>query len=193
MQPVSRVDFAQARVHNRPMQGVRRTPALVARPLVAVVLLCLVLAAARADEKVLPPRFYDGLVAYNMGDFEKAAGLWRPLARAGDANAQCGLGILYLSGIGVRRDSALARRLFLQAARQGVVQAQMYLSLIYLRGEGVQQDFGVAYMWSDIALAEGYAEAVDLRGLIAEHLTPDQVREAAKSAVDWRSRRFDPD
>jgi len=178
------------------MQGVRRTPALIARPLAAVaavVLVCLVLATARADEKVRASRFYDGLVAYNLGDFEKAAGLWHPLAMAGDANAQCSLGILHLSGLGVRRDSALARRLFLQAARQGVVQAQMYLSLMYLRGEGVRQDFGIAYMWSDVALAEGYAEAVDLRDLIAEHLTPDQVRDAAKSAADWRLHHVDPD
>lgn len=154
-------------------------------------LVCLAVAAARAEERV--PGFYDGLVAYNRGDFGKAAGLWHPLAMAGDANAQCSLGLLYLLGTGVRRDSALARRLFLQSARQGVVQAQMYLSLIYLRGEGVQQNFKVAYMWSDIALAAGYGEAVDIRDLIAENLTPDQVREATNMAADWRSHRIDLD
>lgn len=175
------------------MRGIRRTPALIAGPLIGIVLVCLVLATAQAEEKVPGARFYDGLVAYNMGDFAKAAEVWHPLALAGDGNSQCGLGLLHLTGFGVSRDSALARRLFLQSARQGVVQAQMYLSLIYLRGEGVRQDFRIAYMWSEIALAAGYGEAVDLRDLIAEHLTPEQVREAMKLAMDWRSRHLDPD
>lgn len=175
------------------MQGVRRNPALIACLLLAIVLACLVFATARADERVPAGRFYDGLVAYNMSDFAKAAELWHPLALAGDGNAQCGLGLLYLMGSGVRRDNALARRLLLQAARQGIVQAQMYLSLIYLRGEGVRQDFRIAYMWSDIALAAGYGEAVDLRDLIAENLTPNQVRDAAKMAADWRAHRVDLD
>lgn len=170
------------------MRGIRRAPVLIALPLVASVLVCLAVATVRADEGVPAGRFYDGLVAYNTGDFAKAAELWHPLAMAGDANAQSSLGLLYLSGIGVRRDSDLARQLLLQAARQGIVQAQLYLSLIYLRGEGVQQDFAIAYMWSDIALAAGYGEAVELREMIAEHLTPEQMREAVKSAIDWRSR-----
>lgn len=175
------------------MQGFRCHHALIARSLVAIVLACLVLTTTRAEERVTGARFYDGLVAYNMGDFAKAAELWHPLAGAGDGNAQSGLGLLYLSGSGVRRDNTLARRLFLQAARQGIVQAQMFLSLIYLRGEGVRQDFKIAYMWSDIALAAGYGEAVDLRDSIAENLTPDQVREATKMAADWHSRRIDMD
>ena len=190
---VDSVDFVRARVHNQTMQGIRRTPALIAGPLVGIVLVCLVLATARAAERVPAGRFYDGLVAYNMGDFAKAAEVWHPLALVGDGNSQCGLGLLHLTGFGVRRDSELARRLFLKAARQGIIQAQMYLSLIYLRGEGVRQDFRIAYMWSDIALAAGYGEAVDFRDLIAENLTPDQVREATKMAADWRSHYVDPD
>ncbi len=187
------VDFAHAWVHNQTMRGIRTTPALIAGLLVASVLVCLVVATARAEERVPAGRFYDGLVAYNRGDFAKAAEVWHPLALAGDGNSQCGLGLLHLTGFGVRRDNDLARRLFLQAARQGVVQAQMYLSLIYLRGEGVRQDFRIAYMWSDIALAAGYGEAVDLRDSIAENLTPDEVREATKMAADWRSHRVDLD
>ena len=175
------------------MRSIRPTPALIAGLLVAIMLVRLVVATVRADESVPAGRFYDGLVAYNRGDFAKAAEVWHPLALAGDGNSQSGLGLLHLAGFGVRRDNDLARQLFLQSARQGIVQAQMYLSLIYLRGEGVQRDLRIAYMWSEIALAAGYGEALDLRDLIAEHLTPEQVREATKLAMDWRSHHIDPD
>ena len=131
--------------------------------------------------------FGAGLSAYNAGDYERAAELWAPLAAEGDANAQSGLGLLYYSGFGVRRDFDLARTLFVQAAERGVVQSQMFLSLMYFRGDGVRRDYRLAYMWCDNAVAEGYDQAIDFRALVAHHMSPEDVMEASRLASGWRA------
>ena len=144
---------------------------------------CVPLVGARAEGE----KFRDGLSAYNAGDFERAAQIWAPLAAEGDANSQSGLGLLYYSGFGVRRDFDLARNLFLKAAEHGVVQAQMFLSYIYYFGHGVRRDYKLAYMWSDNAVAEGYDQAIDFRSRVANHMSPEDAAEAARLASSWRA------
>ena len=39
-----------------------------------------------------------GVDAYNSGDYATALLVWRPLAEAGDAAAQYGLGVMYRDG-----------------------------------------------------------------------------------------------
>ena len=68
------------------------------------------------------------MVAYTHGDFEKAASLWRALAKSGDALAQYNLGQLYFHGKGVNQDANVARYWLSQAARQGLSQAYAMLS-----------------------------------------------------------------
>lgn len=50
----------------------------------------------------------DGLAAYDAGDYATAVEEWRPLAEAGDTEAQVALAGLYLSGLGVPTDAAEA-------------------------------------------------------------------------------------
>lgn len=68
------------------------------------------------------------MVAYTHGDFEKAANLWQPLARDGNALAQYNLGQLYMQGKGVTRDANIGRYWLSQAARQGLAEAYAALS-----------------------------------------------------------------
>ncbi len=152
------------------------------RTFLALAFLVAAIPANAADKS-----FYDGLKAFNSGQFEEAATIWEPLAEQGDANSESSLALLYYTGFGVQRDFDTARGLFLSAAEQGVVQAQMFLSLMYYRGDGVRRDYKVAYMWSDIAMAAGFDQAADFRSMVAENLTPDEVQEALKLAVEWRS------
>jgi TPR repeat protein len=42
-----------------------------------------------------------GFEAYNGADYETALTLWQPLAEAGDADSQYGLGQMYGNGFGV--------------------------------------------------------------------------------------------
>lgn len=139
--------------------------------------------SARADA------FYDGLVAYNTGDFARAARIWAPLAARGDGKAQSGLGILYSKGLGVPADPAKAADLFLKAAMQGVVEAQMFLGVMHLNGDGVVRSRVLAYMWSDLALSAGYEQAIDFREHVARSMTPAQIAEARRLAVKWQRAR----
>src|SRR6516164_11845458 len=73
--------------------------------------------------------FRYGLAAFNEGAYAGARAAWVPLAEAGDARAQCGLGFMYYSGRGVPRDSARAAEFFQRAAEQGEPTAQFFLSI----------------------------------------------------------------
>ncbi len=60
--------------------------------------------------------FYEGLAAYQRGDYATALREWRPLAEEGDAYAQHNLGITYSNGQGVPQDYAEAHMWFNLAA-----------------------------------------------------------------------------
>ncbi|HXH17308.1 MAG TPA: SPOR domain-containing protein [Sphingomonas sp.] len=76
----------------------------------------LVAAPALADVKA-------GVDAWAKGDFPRAIGEWRPLAVAGDADAQFNLAQAYKLGRGVPLDPVLAESWFRKAAMQGHLQA----------------------------------------------------------------------
>ena len=61
----------------------------------------------------------EGFAAWNRLDFASALRLLRPLAMAGDAEAQYLLGTMYGNGDGMARDSKLAYMWFSLAATQG--------------------------------------------------------------------------
>ena len=65
-----------------------------------------------------------GVDAWSRGDYTTAIDQWRPLAIAGDADAQFNLAQAYKLGRGVTLDPALAESWFRKAALQGHVQAQ---------------------------------------------------------------------
>ncbi|KQN29461.1 SPOR domain-containing protein [Sphingomonas sp. Leaf38] len=72
------------------------------------------------------PAFADvkaGVDAWAKGDFPRAVAEWRPLAIAGDADAQFNLAQAYKLGRGVPLDPALAESWFRKAALQGHLQA----------------------------------------------------------------------
>lgn len=79
--------------------------------------------AARADVRA-------GVTAWEAGNFEVAVREWRPLALAGDADAQFNLGQAYKLGRGVPQDLAQAADWFGRAARQNHLQAQDNLGLV---------------------------------------------------------------
>ncbi|WP_374125736.1 SPOR domain-containing protein [Sphingomonas sp. 28-62-11] len=74
-------------------------------------------APARADVK-------SGVDAWSRGEYKKAVENWRPLAIAGDADAQFNLGQAYKLGRGVPVDLALAEEWYRKAAFQGHLQAE---------------------------------------------------------------------
>lgn len=74
-------------------------------------------AAALADVKA-------GVDAWTQGDYAKAIAEWRPLALAGDADAQFNMGQAYKLGRGVPADFATALDYYRKAAAQGHAHAE---------------------------------------------------------------------
>jgi hypothetical protein len=75
-------------------------------------------------------------------------------AKAGDADAELRLAIIYAKGDGVAQDYATAATWFRAAADQGVARAQYDLGVLYERGRGVPVDQAEAVKWY-LKAAEG--------------------------------------
>jgi len=127
--------------------------------------------------------FQDALAAVDRGDFATALGLWRPMARDGDALAQYNLGVMYRNGLGVQRDYREAMRWYRSAAQQGLPIAQYDLGMMYGLGQGVAQDYVRAHMWLNLsAAAMGHPDAVKDRDSTAQKMTAEQISEAERMA-----------
>lgn len=131
---------------------------------------------------------------YDAGDYEKAAKLYLPLAKNGNAEAQYTLGMMYRAGRGVEHDYTEARKWYILAAEQGHTMAQFYLGWIYAGGKGVPKDLMRSHMWIDLALASASGDAkkeimVD-RDAIEKAMTADQIAKARGLAKKCAANKF---
>src|SRR5215510_5863666 len=104
---------------------------------VARVVCACILGFCAAAGAVEAQDFGSGLSAYNAGEYGKAMQIWGPLARAGDARSQAGMGFLYLRGLGTDVDTDAAKEWYEKAALQGQPEAQLMLGSMYFFGNGV--------------------------------------------------------
>lgn len=107
-----------------------RTALMLALPLVSASMLA---APAHAQAKPAAAKQGDvkqGVEAWQAGDYQAAVAEWRPLALAGDADAQFNLGQAYKLGRGVPADLTQAEGWYRRAAKQGHLQAEDNLGLI---------------------------------------------------------------
>jgi Flp pilus assembly protein TadD len=91
-------------------------------------------------------RLNDAARAYDTGDYEEAAGIWRPLADDGVVQAQFHLGSLYFEGRGVPRDLMQAYTLLRQAELAGFADARVILSLVEPRLSATERNEAEAQM-----------------------------------------------
>jgi len=103
--------------------------------------------------------FATGQEAYDSGDYETALTEWQPLADAGDADGQFGMGLLYGNGFGVALDDEQALKWYGLAAGQGHAEAQCNLAVMYANGWGVPQSDEEAFKWYTLAAEQGVAAA----------------------------------
>ena len=113
-------------------------------------------------------------------DFAAALGLYRKAADQGHALAQFNLGVIYYSGEGVARDVPAAVDLFRSAAEQGNAGAQFNLALMYFNADGVPRDLVQAYVWAELAVNFGEANAPAFRRTLENAMTRAQVGEALR-------------
>lgn len=121
--------------------------------------------------------YESGLEAFNTLDYETALVIWTPLADAGDADAQFGLGQMYGNGFGVMMDDAAALKWYGLAADQGHGEALSNLAVMHQNGWGVPMDEEEALRLYTLAAEAGVAQAMVAIGRyyamdFAEHFDP---------------------
>lgn len=110
--------------------------------------------------------FTEGANAYNAKNYSLALKEVTPLAKAGHADAQHLLGLMYYMGRGVARDYKQALIWHRKAAEQGKADAQYVVGAMYYTGNAVPADPSAAVPWFRRAAEKGHAEAQHALGLM---------------------------
>lgn len=119
------------------------------------------------------------LLAMRAGDYAEAFCLWRPMAEAGDAQAQFSLGWMYHNGYGLAIDNDKTLVWWGRAAQQGLADASFALGMLYSEGAD-----------ADLVKAVGhYLDAVRMGHGDARHMLQNLLRhepgKVSAIAADW--------
>lgn len=117
----------------------------------AAVAIAMASTPARADVK-------SGVDAWSRGEYKKAVENWRPMAIAGDADAQFNLAQAYKLGRGVPVDLGLAEEWYRKAAIQGHTQAEDAYGLTLFQNN--KRDEAVRWLERSAGRAEPRAQLV---------------------------------
>ena len=131
--------------------------------------------------------FLGKLYAYGFGvpqNFRRAIKWYKLSAEQGNADAQFALGMLYSYEASIPKDYPQTLKWITLAAEQGHAKAQTTLGGLYVSGAGVPKDYIHAHMWFNIAVSSGQTDTIDLRDLIAEDMTQEQIEKAQDLAED---------
>ncbi len=144
------------------------------RPLLAACAAsALFLVGAQAVVGAAPTDVKAGVERWARGDYAGAIAQWRPLAEAGNADAQFNLGQAYKMGRGVPANAATAQSWYQKAARQGHEQAQVNVGLLLYNG-GRRQE---ALPW--------IRKAVELGDPRAQYILGTELFNGDLIAKDW--------
>ena len=147
--------------------------------------------AARQD---VPAAEYRLGVMYEKGfgvarDFKTALDWYHKAADAGHVRAMHNLAVLSAqTGENGGPDYATAAAWFQKAAEFGVRDSQYNLAILYARGLGVGRSLEQAYVWFDIAAAQGDTDAAKKRDEVAARLDPGQIVDAKAAAAAFHPR-----
>ncbi|NOX93279.1 MAG: sel1 repeat family protein [Gammaproteobacteria bacterium] len=121
-----------------------------------------------------------GITAVDNEDYAKAFTVFSGLAKAGDAEAQYNLAMLYRAGKGVEKDLSASFKWFQQAAEQGISDAQYYLAHMYDNGETVEKNLPKAFEWYRKAAEQGQGLAqINLGVIYADGIgVPQNIEQA---------------
>ncbi|MFL6674028.1 MAG: tetratricopeptide repeat protein [Massilia sp.] len=129
--------------------------------------------------------FTEGANAYNARNYAQALKEITPLARAGNADAQHLLGLMYYMGRGVQRDYKQAFQWHQKAALQGKADAQYVIGAMYYTGNAVPQDQKQAVAWFRKAAEQGHAEAQHALGLMYRYHVAGMPQDVVIAYMLW--------
>ena len=135
-----------------------RTIALLSLPLLSAGLSAAPALVAPAAAKAAAPSVKDGVDQWEAGQPQQAVSIWRPLALAGDPDAQFNLGQAYKLGRGVPADLVQAEAWYRRAAKQGHLQAEDNLGLVLFTAN--RREEAMPYIMRSSARGEPRAQYV---------------------------------
>ncbi len=103
--------------------------------------------------------YQTGLDAFNSADYDTALTEWQPLADAGDAGGEYGLGMMYGNGFGVAMNDEKALHYYGLAAGKGHADAQYKLGVMHQNGWGVPMNEEEAANMFLLAAEQGHIDA----------------------------------
>ena len=129
--------------------------------------------------------FVEGANAYNAKNYAVALKEIIPLAKAGHADAQHLLGLMYYMGRGVVRDYAQALGWHRKAAEQGKADAQYVVGAMYYTGNAIEADPKQAVTWFRKAAEKGHAQAQHALGLMYRYHAAGLPEDRVLAYVLW--------
>jgi uncharacterized protein len=129
--------------------------------------------------------FAEGATAYNAKNYSRALQEITPLARAGHADAQHLLGLMYYMGRGVALDYKQAMLWHRKAAEQGKADAQYVVGAMYYTGNAVEANPKQAVVWFRRAAEKGHAEAQLALGLMYRFQAGGLRKDKVLAYVMW--------
>ncbi|OON62124.1 hypothetical protein B0920_01115 [Massilia sp. KIM] len=127
----------------------------------------------------------EGASAYNARNYALALKEISPLAKAGNADAQHLLGLMYYMGRGVTRDYKQAFSWHHKAALQGKAAAQYVVGAMYYTGNAVPQDQKHAVTWFRKAAEQGHPEAQHALGLMYRYHQAGMPQDMVLAYMLW--------
>ena len=116
-------------------------------------------------------------------DSDQAIKWYKAAADQGNADAQFFLGAMYLLP---QRDIPEGLKWLKLSADQGMQDAQFLLGMAYLKGQNFTHDPVQAYMWLELAAAQGGEFYQSQRNEAGRQMTPDQIAQAKALAAAWK-------
>jgi TPR repeat protein len=139
---------------------------------------------------VLAATLDEGVAAYQLGDYDAALKIFRPLAEQGNTAAEYNIGQMYRMGRGITRDFAEAAKWYRLAAGQGDALSQYNLGMMYYNAQGVPQSIVLSHMWLTISAMSGADNAVRNRTILAKQMSREQINEAVQLARTCQKQNF---
>ncbi len=123
----------------------------------------------------------------DAGNYGAAMTALLPAARAGNAEAEELIGVMYASGLGVERDDVRAFEWYLRASLKGHAGAQSGIGWYYEIGRGLPApDLVRAYTWYVLSTIGGDPDAAISQEEVLKKMTPEQIEKAHVLINDYR-------
>ena len=129
--------------------------------------------------------FTEGASAYNARNYALALKKITPLAKAGNADAQHLLGLMYYMGRGMARDYKQAFAWHYKAAQQGKADAQYVIGAMYYTGNAVPQDQKLAVQWFRKAAEQDHPDALHALGLMYRYHVAGMPQDMVIAYMLW--------